>query len=386
MNSDPGTDLVAAIRSLPEKVPPCDITAKVMQQLSPPAPSLWQRLRRQLLTPIGFQVSPLGATLWACSCVLFFLAGYWSQGGLRGELAPSGDTPGGVPLGVNPAVLAVTTANSPEANFIIGRDLLMAGSEHQAVAFLRQAARQAPQRAAYHFWQGIAYWQTGQYEQERASYLQSIRLKPDYLPALLNLGNSYLQGGKAVQAVQLYSQVLELNPREEQALYNQALAFRISGDQVQEIEALQAYLSQYRQGSRAWKVAERLRELGNHRFRSYQLGRTRVILDQQILLSPKGAAQQAELLRIAEVLRSAAPVQLHIVIFDPTGVALARTKAIELSRGLTQALAPAKSLSITSSWFRQQEPSSPGIAPGRSDRSIVLFTTPLPTNNQEQRI
>lgn len=373
MNSDPDTICIKALRSLPESDPPFDITANVMQEIMPSPPSLWQRLRNVLIAPVDIRLTPLGAAASLTCCAAFFLAGYLFHAKV---MQPPGA----------PSPVEVFATGNAEANFVIGKGLLAAGMEEKALSFFQKASQLAPTTPEYHFWQGIAYSSTGDYKKERTSYLESIAYNPDYLPAVLNLGNSYLQTGNYKQSLALYKKVLLINPLEKQALYNLSLAFRMSGEQKLEKTTLRSYLSAYRTGKRAFEGLARLQGMGDQRYRAYQLGARWVILDQQHLLTGSDQAQAEEISHLVRILRTSRPMQLHIVLFDPSGMGRGRSKARELRKRITQEITSEYGHTVTSSWFNQTEPFTNGYHSTDGARSILFFSTPDITYVKEQKI
>ena len=373
INSNPDTICIKALRALPEAEPPFDITARVMQELLPSPPSLWQRLRNVLIAPVDIRLTPLGAVASLTCCAAFFLAGYL----VHARLMPS---PG------VPSPVEVFATGNAEANFVIGKGLLVAGMDDKALSFFQKASQLAPTTPEYHFWRGIAYSSTGDFEKERTSYLESIAYKPDYLPAVLNLGNSYLQTGDYKQSLSLYKKVLLINPFEKQALYNLSLAFRMSGDTQGEQATLRSYLSVYRSGKRAFEALARLHEMGDQGYRAYQLGARWVILDQHRLLAGSDQAQAEEISHLVRVMRTSRPMQLHIVLFDPTGMDGGRRKASEIRKRITREVAPEDGHTVTSSWFNQAEPFTNSYHPIDGAKSILFFSTPETTYAKEQKI
>lgn len=373
MNSDPDTNCIPALRSLPESDPPFDITAKVMEEIRPSPLTLRQRLRNLLTTPVDIGLTPLRATASLACCAAFFFAGYLFHAKLM--------QPHNVPSPVE-----VFATGNAEANFVIGKGLLVAGMDDKALSFFQKASQLAPTTPEYHFWQGIAYSSTGDYKKERTSYLESIAYNPDYLPAVLNLGNSYLQTGNYTQSLALYEKVLQINPLEKQALYNLSLAYRMTGDKRLEKATLRSYLSVYRTGKRAFEGLARLQDMGDQRYRAYQLGARWVILDQQHLLTDSTQAQAEEIAHLVGILRTSRPMQLHIVLFDPSGMDRGRSKARELRNRITREITPEYGHTVTSSWFNQTEPFTNNYHSTDGAKSILFFTTPDTTYVKEQQI
>ncbi|WP_427159852.1 TIGR03032 family protein [Aliinostoc sp. HNIBRCY26] len=107
-----------------------------------------------------------------------------------------------------------------------------ADSTKRSHKFLNTSAR------AY-FEQGKQWAQQGNLQEAVASFIEAIRLQPDYIAAYNQLGNA-LQGlGQIEQAIAAYQQLLSLNPNVAQAHCNLGAIWQMQGKKEEAIAAYQ---------------------------------------------------------------------------------------------------------------------------------------------------
>jgi eukaryotic-like serine/threonine-protein kinase len=89
-----------------------------------------------------------------------------------------------------------------------------------AIADFKQAIELDPDRS-FVPWNnlGKVYYQQQQYQQAIAAYNQALAIKPEYLPALIGLGNTQKASKLYDQAADSYNQALEINPDYYEAWY-----------------------------------------------------------------------------------------------------------------------------------------------------------------------
>ncbi len=80
---------------------------------------------------------------------------------------------------------------------------------------------------------GIAYFKDGQLESAIQDYDQAIRLRPNFLSALISRGFAYLKMKNYGSAIAAFDAALEAYPENAPALYGRALAQRADGDAVE---------------------------------------------------------------------------------------------------------------------------------------------------------
>lgn len=271
-------------------------------------------------------------------------------------------------------------AGSARANYLVGRGLLEAGEKHLALEFIHRAVLLEPRSAEYGHWQGMAYWQIGDRERERQSYLKSIARQPDYIPALLNLGHNLLESGAYREALDQYEKVLRINPSEQTALYNRALGYGQLGDQARQQRAFSQYLDQYRSDKWAYRAVDHLQRLGVFDYRIFLIGNRKIAINQQILLDPAHPARRLELERLAGWLRKAPAGELHLIVFYQDDKDRGKTIAEELRQQLHAIMGTQAAMPIRVSWF--DEPESMRTAEGterKLTQGLLLFTQPLIT-------
>ncbi len=64
---------------------------------------------------------------------------------------------------------------------------------------------------------GYAYFGQEQYDMAIRQYKEAIKIEPDYVKAMNNLGHAYEQKKLATQAVEIYDRVLTIDPKNETA-------------------------------------------------------------------------------------------------------------------------------------------------------------------------
>jgi tetratricopeptide (TPR) repeat protein len=329
------SDLEELLSRTEDREAPPFLLPRIMAEIGDRQPSAALRLRRWWFRPQALSFSParLFLTLAALLCA------FW-LGMVVGKMRIPGGS-GGAPV----------LADSGEANFLIGRGLLAADRARQALPFLRRAVQQEPQAPEFAHWQGLAYAKLEEGEQERESYLISLRDKPDYLPSLLNLGHSYLEAGEYQLALAQYDKVLQVDPRQENALYNRALAYQMQGDPGRAERAYLAYLEEHRTGKWAVRALGHLHQLGNFTFRSYRVGNVGLILNEKALLAPESAECRQELHRLAVALTHAPAGELHLVAYHLGDQQAAKAAANGLQEQLTSILGQEHAIPIRGSWF-----------------------------------
>jgi protein O-mannosyl-transferase len=86
-----------------------------------------------------------------------------------------------------------------------------------------------PNVGEFHLNLGRSLMMSGDMDAAQASYKEAVRLDPELLPALNDLGVAYAQQGKLEQAVAQFAEVLRTRPNQPSALQNMTLALRAQG-------------------------------------------------------------------------------------------------------------------------------------------------------------
>ncbi len=363
-------NLEELLRQNPEREVPAGLQERIMGEIltnRPPrslaetAKQWWQRR----IPSYGFLPLRVGAAIGIA------VAAFW-LGHVAGDRDQAGMTL------TRPADVELAPfANSAQANYLVGRGLLEAGNKRLALEFFQQAAFQEPRSAEYGHWQGVTYWQLGDPEKERQSYQQSIARKPDYIPALLNLGHNLLESGAYQESLRQYEKVLQINPYEQTALYNQALSYHQLKDRSGAQQAFIRYLDQYRADKWAYRAVDHLQRLGVFDYRLCLIGNRKVVVNQQVLLGPAQPARQLELERLARWLEKAPAGELHLVVYYQHDREQGKTIAWELRQQLLAIMGDEMTMPIRVSWF--DEPASIRTANGteqKLDQGLLLFTQP----------
>jgi len=122
--------------------------------------------------------------------------------------SPSAQT---MPVASSPAAQPPATALSSETR----GDVFMAEKRFREAI---EAYRAAPANSALvQNKLGIAYQQTNQLDEARKAYVRSIKLKPDYMEALNNLGTIYYAQKNFRRAINWYNRAVKVAPGEARA-------------------------------------------------------------------------------------------------------------------------------------------------------------------------
>ena len=353
------------LAELEESPAPPDLAGAVMRVIETRKLPWYLRLRRWLLQPLPFGISPAWLAVTAVLAMVFFRWG--------ATLQPQAPIPDRTAL---TATASVRQSDEAVTNYRIGRALLEAGQGDKALAYLEQAINDAPQTAEFHHWQGVAYWLRGDGERERQSYLAAMRNDPEVLPARLNLGHHYLERGEAHLALEQYQAVLEHDPHQPSALYNRALAYGLLGQPSQQRQALSDYLERYRIGKWAYRALEHLQDGGDYSYRAYLLGRQRVIVDSRALLDGDERERAREMQHLRRALAALSGEELHLVVYSQGNPTEAKATALALKEQLRLA-AEDGTPTIRTSWFdvAEQYTDERGRKLALS-RSLLLFSKP----------
>ena len=111
------------------------------------------------------------------------------------------------------------------------------------VALWSDCVKKSPQKARPHNNLGTALDDQNRTQEAIDQYLQSLRIKPDYLDAHYNLGNALDKQGHTEEAIDHYLKVLQIRPDYEKALNNLGAAL---DEQGRTQEAVEHYLQALR--------------------------------------------------------------------------------------------------------------------------------------------
>jgi tetratricopeptide (TPR) repeat protein len=362
------------LKEIREQEAPVWIKRKIMQRVYNSEPRMWHRLTKRLSQLPRLRFSPAGlvfVTMLVCAAFLSGMLVEHHSAGMESEQT------------INLPALA----DNARASYLIGRGLLAGNQRETALGFFRRAVELDPNSAEYIYWQGVAYWATGQEELEKQSYFQTMKDHPEYLPALLNLGHNYLESGDYSTALHYYQQVLQRDPHIPAALYNSGLAYQKLDNEAQEKAAFRHYLGENRAGKWSCRAVDHLNQLGDFTFRSYRVGTQRVVLNVADLLQPDSAAQQKELQLLARAVNRAAGQELQIIVYNRDEQGAAKATAINLRDRLQRLLGAEHVFPVRASWFNAAETITSGNGPGRQlSPSVLIFSTPVNEENRRKSI
>jgi tetratricopeptide (TPR) repeat protein len=102
--------------------------------------------------------------------------------------------------------------NSAEVLFFAGMNLTLNGDHKKAISLLTEAAERNARDAEARFYSGYARSRLNRYEEALVDYQEAVRIAPDYVDALNNLGSVFGKLGRVQEAVDAYSRAINLKP------------------------------------------------------------------------------------------------------------------------------------------------------------------------------
>lgn len=343
-NNPQEEQLTSLLQQLPDRSPPARLVGQIVESVNKSEVQYSQEKKHKPFSfPWWDMLLPRQLAVALCSVVLAFWLGF-AIGGKEQTILLQPASP----------QLPGYVYQNAEAGLLLGRALLAAGKEVEALATLQNASALSPNNPEHLFWLGTAHWRMGNSEMEQQSYRRAIHAAPDYLPALINLGHNLLENKESEEALQTYNQVLTIAPGHKVALYNSALAIHITGESDQAIQAWKRYLNAYRSGKWAQRAVQHLNALGDFSYRAYQIGVRQIILSQETLLGIETEKQRLEVEQLAEIFRQAPVSELNLTLFYAGNETEARKQIIALKSLLKDSLQDQnKRLQI--SWFAEAE-------------------------------
>jgi tetratricopeptide (TPR) repeat protein len=147
---------------------------------------------------------------------------------------------GGAVFNKNGEVVGIATFLIEEAqniNFAMPVNLIKDKISVRKVIALKDAEiKDYKETAESWFILGIAYYDSGMYQQEIDSYKQAIRIKPNYAEAHNNLGVAYGKLGMHRQAIDSFKQAIRIKPDFAMAHYGLGLTYLIIGNRTFALE------------------------------------------------------------------------------------------------------------------------------------------------------
>lgn len=265
----------------------------------------------------------------------------------------------------------------PSVNFYMGRSLLALNQPADAVGYLKKASVLEPKNADYRFWLGVCHWATTDFEEERRSYLEALKLNPKHLSANLYLGHSYMDQGDWQKALIQYDRVLGIDSDFPEALYNRAVAFGKLSRTAEARVAWKSYLSRYHLGTWAFQAVEQLNQTGDFSYRTHWLGPARVIMP-RIAFAPGGKNPAGQSIGALETVKGALErnpqLSLHIVAYAQGNAKLAESRAKALKAQILKSNPAIPSSRVKVSWFDVPEKISLGDKMYALKESVNFFT------------
>jgi adenylate cyclase len=133
----------------------------------------------------------------------------------------------------------VLNPNGADAYASLGFILALAGRPEEGVEFLQKAIRLNPIPPAYYFvYLGVAYRDSGQYQEAILTYKKAIYKQPTLLFAHLGLAASYVYLGREEEAHTEAAEVLKVDPEFSLERYEKTLPYKNKADTNRYVDAL----------------------------------------------------------------------------------------------------------------------------------------------------
>ncbi|MGD8382363.1 MAG: tetratricopeptide repeat protein, partial [Syntrophobacterales bacterium] len=133
----------------------------------------------------------------------------------------------------------VLNPNGADAYAGLGNILTLAGRPEEGVEFVEKAIRLNPIPPAYYFSHlGLAYRDSGQYEEAILAYKKAIYIQPTLLFAHLGLAASYVYLGREEEAHTEAAEVLKIDPGFSLERYAKILPYKNKADTDRYVDAL----------------------------------------------------------------------------------------------------------------------------------------------------
>lgn len=371
--------VIERLQRLPLEEVPADLTERVMARVFRREASKIMGLWNGILQPTPISFRPI----YACVIILLFCGAFFLGRSVQ-HISSQVATPANPDSQVQPGAL-----DNPESAYLVGRGLLRDNkSKAQALAFLQRASLLDPQNPEFAYWEGVGYWVNGDKKKERLSYLRGLETDPENVPLLINLGHTYLSEKNYQKALDAYTAVRTVSPEEPVALYNSGLIYRALGMIPEEIASWRSFLQSNRIGTKSFRAVQRLNGYGVYSFRTYQVGRRQVIVNQQALLdeSLPEDVRSKELTVISAILENNALLHLEVVAFVENDREAARKRAAEIKSMIVKNSKADVRDRVKLSWFDAPETitNHVGASGFELPEGLLMFTRQL--NEREKEV
>ncbi len=217
--------------------------------------------------------------------------------------------------------------------------------------------------------------------------MRGVGSSPEAVPLLLNLGHNLLEKKEFNAALIQYNKTLEISPDEQTALYNRGLIYHLQQDFPNEITAWKSYLQHYRFGKNSFRAVERLNDLNDFTYRTYQLGSRKTILSQSALLGKRTTDEVYHEVKIlVQRLQNDPQLHVNIIFFQDNNALKARQKALVLKNKIIALLGKKEEQRVRLSWFGEKETIQTAGKIHQLPESLLLFGQHSNTQGMETKI
>jgi len=267
--------------------------------------------------------------------------------------------------------------DNPEANYYLGRCLLATNRADIAMNYLSKADDLGTNIPEYKFWLGVGYWANMEFDKERQSYIDVLKISPNHLQANLYLGHSYMDKNMWMAALDQYNVVLAINPDVPEAIYNTALIYKKINNKEAEIKAWLSYLSRYQYGKTSYYGVERLNILGDFTYREILIGNKKIVMpairfDQNGTMDVNDGRKALQI--IGETLVKENTLYLHVVAFVNNSSDEAKSRAMAIKNSILKNNPKIDQSRIKTSWFDVPEKVETKRGIYSIDESILFIT------------
>ena len=138
-----------------------------------------------------------------------------------------------------------------------GAERLREGDAHGAVVELERVITEDPDNEYAFFFLGGAHFELGAFDKAMKAYLVALEKAPEYLGAMVGLGQTLRLLGRYDQALRMGRQVLARDKNDSDGLYLMGLIHYARGDEA----AAKAYLERFLESEPEVEVAQEARGL-----------------------------------------------------------------------------------------------------------------------------
>ena len=322
-----------ALKKLPELNPPANFVHNVMSQVKPHNVTILDRLKHIFSRQVTVSFVPLKWVPALTCAFLLFIILYQSP-----DQRP-----------VQPIINELA-----ELSYIMGRSELAKNDPQKALPYLKAAIYQDRTQADYHFWLGVAYWATGNYQLEKESYAAALQLNPNFLPAHVYMGHSYMEKKQWSDAIYHYKKVLSQVPDHAESLFNSGIVYRKLGMRSEENAAWTQYLSYTNNGPKTIDAVNYLNSNGVFSMQTAYIGEQKRVL-KSVEYRGNSIEPLSEslptLVQVGKIIKDKPDLLLHIIVYENNDKDLARKRAQYLKKYMLKIYPDIETNGIRTSWF-----------------------------------